>query len=218
LDDGRGTYDFSETFRVVEDGDLHSIERMKVRDSGMPDQDFWESLFDVDAILDALGIDSRINDAVEVGCGYGTFTMPVAQRIRGTLHSFDIDSSMVACARERLSHAGIHNVNLHEKDVMEGGFSLPAQSVDAVLLFNILHAENPVGLLRASAALLRPNGRVLVVHWRSDIATPRGPDLSIRPRPEQIIEWARCTGTFSMDSAHRILPPWHFGLILQRTG
>jgi 16S rRNA A1518/A1519 N6-dimethyltransferase RsmA/KsgA/DIM1 with predicted DNA glycosylase/AP lyase activity len=46
-------------------------------------------------VLDASKIGQEVNDAVEVGCGYGTFTLPVAQRIRGTLHAFDIEPEMV---------------------------------------------------------------------------------------------------------------------------
>ncbi|MDO8542484.1 MAG: class I SAM-dependent methyltransferase [Opitutaceae bacterium] len=191
---------------------------MKVRDSGMPEANYWESLFEIEPILDTLGINADVTDAVEVGCGYGTFTLPVAQRIRGTLHSFDIESSMVAQTRTRLANAGVSNVSLHERDVIADGFALPPGSVDAVLLFNILHVENPIELLRASAELLRSGGRVLIIHWRSDIKTPRGPDLSIRPRPEHVMEWARHTGVLSPAGTHRILPPWHFGLTLQRIG
>jgi len=56
---------------------------MKLRDSGMPDEAFWETLFDVDLILDRLEIDKRLGDVLEMGCGYGTFTLPVARRISG---------------------------------------------------------------------------------------------------------------------------------------
>jgi predicted RNA methylase len=64
---------------------------MKLRDSGMPDEDYWETLFDVPLILDALGIDSRLRDVAEFGCGFGTFSIPIAQRISGELIAFDID-------------------------------------------------------------------------------------------------------------------------------
>lgn len=189
---------------------------MKVRDSGMPEREYWESLFDLPAILDGLGVDSKVNDAVEVGSGYGTFTVPVAQRIRGTLHSFDIEPAMIEETRERAAHAGVGNVKLYERDVIADGFSLPGGIADVVMLFNILHVENPVDFLRASAGVLRPGGRILAIHWRSDVKTPRGPDLSIRPRPERIIEWARETQVLASDGTHRILPPWHFGLTLTR--
>lgn len=188
---------------------------MKVRDSGMPEQDYWETLFDVPLILDQLGLDAQIGDGVEVGCGYGTFTLPVAGRIRGTLHAYDIESAMVAQTKARLEAARIKNVVVHERDVMAHGFSVPPRSIDAVLLFNILHAENPVEWLRQSAGLLSPRGRIAVIHWRSDIKTPRGPELSIRPRPEDIIEWARESGVLSVAAPARLLPPWHFGVTLR---
>ena len=49
----------------------------------MPDETFWESLFDLPLILDRLDIDETIRDVAEIGCGYGTFTLPVARRISG---------------------------------------------------------------------------------------------------------------------------------------
>ena len=188
---------------------------MKVRDSGMPEREYWESLFDVPGVLEALGIDYRIQTGVEVGCGYGTFTVPVAARISGVLHAFDIEPAMVAATAERLREAGQHNVKLSLRDVIADGFGLLPGSVDAVLLFNILHAEDPGAILRASAHLLAPNGRVLVIHWRSDIVTPRGPDLSIRPRAEQIVQWAADNGRLRATLGPLPLPPWHYGLVLE---
>jgi len=67
---------------------------MKLRESGMPEESYWQSLFDVSLILDRLEIDDRLRDVVELGCGYGTFTLPVARRISGTLRTYDIDAEM----------------------------------------------------------------------------------------------------------------------------
>lgn len=63
---------------------------MKIRDSGMPDETYWGSLFDVRLILSRLNI-GRSHDVAELGCGYGSFTIPVADAIGGTLYMFDID-------------------------------------------------------------------------------------------------------------------------------
>ena len=57
---------------------------MKLRESGRPPQDDWETLFDVARILDAFGFGAHTGDVAELGCGYGTFTAPLAARIRGT--------------------------------------------------------------------------------------------------------------------------------------
>ncbi len=187
---------------------------MKVRDSGMPEQTYWESLFDVEGVLDGMGIGEQTGDVVELGCGYGTFTLPTARRINGTLHTFDIEAEMIALTRARAASARVGNVRLELRDVVADGFGLPAASVDAVLLFNILHLENPLNLLRQAALVVRPDGRIIAIHWRSDIATPRGPALSIRPRPEQIVEWASSVGLAPAPA--RLLPPWHFGIVLTK--
>jgi len=94
-----------------------------------------------------------------------------------------------------------------QRDVVAEGFGVTA---DAVLLFNILHCEQPVALLRQAAAALHPGGEVLVIHWRYG-ETPRGPSLDIRPRPEQIVAWASEAGLAPCEDVIE-LPPWHYGL------
>jgi SAM-dependent methyltransferase len=171
----------------------------------MPDEAYWESLFDIPLILTRLGIDSSIGDVVELGCGYGTFSIPVARAIRGTLWTFDVDPAMVARTKERA--LGL-NVQCQLRDVMEHGFGVAG--VDAALLFNILHCDEPTALLHYAADAVRPGGLVLVIHWRYG-DTPRGPSLDIRPRPEQIAAWARGTGRLEADGDVIELPPWHYG-------
>lgn len=90
---------------------------------------------------------------------------------------------------------------------MELGFGIEA---DAVLLFNVLHCDQPVQLLRHAVAALNEDGKVLVIHWQYG-ETPRGPSLDIRPRPEQIIEWASDAGLEPLGGVID-LPPWHYGL------
>jgi SAM-dependent methyltransferase len=169
----------------------------------MPGESYWESLFDVPLILSRLGM-NRFDDVAELGCGYGTFTIPIARAIGGTLYTFDVDPDMIARTKERA--AGLR-VICEQRDVMESGFG---GQVDAVLLFNILHCEQPTKLLCHAADALRLGGQVLVIHWGYR-DTPRGPSLDIRPRPEQIIQWSREAGLVPMGNVID-LPPWHYGL------
>lgn len=189
---------------------------MRVRESGMPDEAYWETLFDVPLILDRLGIDARLRNVIEFGCGYGTFTVPVAKRVSGVVTTFDIDPVMVERTRGRAAAAGAHNIRYVVRDVFAEWFGGEACSQDACLLFNILHCEEPVRLLAEAARVVRPGGAVLVIHWRCDPATPRGPSMDIRPRPEQIVEWAGQTGLLEAEGATVDLPPWHYGLRLRR--
>ena len=171
----------------------------------MPEEVYWESLFDVPLILSKLGIE-RFQDVAELGCGCGTFSIPVAKAIRGTLYTFDIDPAMVARTLERGTELP---VVAQVRDVIEHGFGVQA---NAVLLFNILHCEQPVQLLQHARNALCEGGKVLIIHWRHDIATPRGPTADIRPSPEQIATWAK---EAALEAGKAIdLPPWHYGMSL----
>ncbi len=191
---------------------------MILRESGMPAQAYWETLLDVPLILDAFGViaDSATGDIAELGCGYGTFTIPLAARIRGTVHALDLDPAMVATTTARASAASLPNVRTSVRDVATSGYDLPPASCAAALLFNILHAEDPVALLRAARDLVRPGGFVAVIHWRSDLPTPRGPSLAIRPTPAQILTWAHTATGLTPPASPLNLPPWHYGLALRR--
>jgi SAM-dependent methyltransferase len=190
---------------------------MKLRESGMPEETYWETLLDVNLVLDRLGVDISLRNVVELGCGYGTFTLPVARRISGRLETVDIEPAMIERTRQRASEAGLPNIVCEQRDVMADGFGGVPGSRDACLLFNILHCEEPVRLMTEAARAVRPGGWVLAIHWRYDPATPRGPALDIRPRPEEILDWAAQTGLLELAGPVLELPPWHYGLRLKRT-
>jgi SAM-dependent methyltransferase len=188
----------------------------KGRDSGMPPTAQWESYFDTAHILDALGVQGINGDAVEFGCGYGTFTTAIAQRISGTVHALDIDPLMVEAARLRVAEAGLRNVVLRQRDFVADGTGIPAESASLALLFNILHIEDAVSLLREARRVLRPGSSVAVIHWNHDARTPRGPPLEIRPRPQQCRAWGEEAGFRWVRDEDLPGSRWHWGMVLAR--
>jgi|HubBroStandDraft_6_1064221.scaffolds.fasta_scaffold741079_1 SAM-dependent methyltransferase len=188
----------------------------KVRDSGMPLREQWESFFDPPGILDALDCKDLSGDIVELGCGYGTFTAAAAERTSATVYALDIDPIMVAATAARISGAGYQNVVIEHRDFVIDGCGRPDESVSYVLMFNILHIEEPVGLLREARRALRPGGSVAVIHWNFDADTPRGPPLDIRPRPEQCRTWAELANLHWVRSQSLPRTPWHWGMLLRR--
>ncbi len=187
---------------------------MKTRESGMPDEETWRLFFDPEAILTQLGLDETVNNAADFGCGYGTFSIPAARRIRGILYGLDIDAEMIAACKHHTATSDVHKVQFLQRDFISNGTGLPANSLDYVMLFNILHNEDPLLLLREAWRVLRTNGRVAVIHWNNDPNTPRGPSMSIRPRPDDCICWIKESG-FKIVSGIINLPPYHYGLIGQ---
>ena len=189
---------------------------MKLRESEMPDEIYWESLFNVKLILDRLQIDSSLRNVAELGSGYGTFTIPVARRISGAVETIDVDPEMVKRTLERARTAGLQNIHASCRDILAQGFPGQNMSQDACLLFNILHGEEPVKILEEALRVVKSEGCVFVIHWRRDIETPRGPRFEIRPKPEQIVDWARETGRLDLEGSVIDLPPWHYGMRLKR--
>jgi ubiquinone/menaquinone biosynthesis C-methylase UbiE len=189
---------------------------MKVRDSGMPEEEMWTGFFDPAKVLAVLGLDRGVQDLVEFGCGYGTFTLAAAGSASGTVHALDIEPEMVKVVRQKCCEAGIANVKATVRDFVAEGTGLADNSMDAALLFNILHHEEPVALMKEAFRVLKPNGMLAVIHWNYDPATPRGPAMEIRPRPEQCIEWGRETGFRFKEQNRYDLPPYHYGLIFRK--
>ncbi|MDH3644371.1 MAG: class I SAM-dependent methyltransferase [Gammaproteobacteria bacterium] len=188
---------------------------MKIRESGMPEADAWDSYFEPDVILRKLGLSASCGDIVEFGCGYGTFTIPAARRVAGTVHTLDIEPSMIAIAKSRAEEHGLRNIEFTVRDFISEGTGLPTGSMDYAMVFNILHHEEPVSLLREAYRNLRDGGLIGIIQWVHDPETPRGPPMSIRPRPEQCALWAVEAG-FSPSSGIIALPPYHYGMVLRR--
>lgn len=188
---------------------------MKVRDSGMPEENKWNDFFPIDFLLSELNIDSKINDLVEIGSGYGTFTIPSAKLIQGKLFAFDIEEEMIEILNQKIQNEQIHNIVLEKRDILTHTTGLPENSIDYVMLFNILHHEAPLDFINEAYRILKPKGKIGIIHWRSDIATPRGPDLNIRPKPQQIMMWFD-KQKFKIDKQPFIVEPYHFGLIISK--
>lgn len=189
----------------------------KIRESGMPREEVWSGLFNVERVLSRMQINPRVVDAADFACGYGTFTIPAARRVAGTIYAVDIDPKMTQTVKNRARRLRLVNVRAIVRDLLYEGSGLEDESVDYVMLFNILHSEQPLILLREAFRVLKQNGRIGIIHWVRDRRTPRGPPLELRPTVEQCVEWCLKSG-FARDSAMSMdLKPYHFGLVMSKT-
>lgn len=178
----------------------------------MPEEAMWAGFFKPEAVLRKLGLSSACGDAVDFGCGYGTFTIPAARIASGVVHALDVEPDMVRATQERAEAEKLRNVRVHLRDFVADGSGLPAASVGYAMLFNILHAENPGVLLHEARRILTPEGILGIIHWNYDPTTPRGPSMDIRPRPEQCRQWADQSGFRLLPPGLIELPPYHYGM------
>ena len=189
---------------------------MKTRESGMPPEETWQEFFDPQTILKKLGLNERCGSVLEFGCGYGTFTIPAAQTVQGTVYALDIDPEMLAATGAKTEAATLCNVELRQRDFAVEGSGLPDGSVDYVMLFNILHADERLTMLKEAWRVLAADGKLAVIHWNHDPSTPRGPSMSIRPRPDECRSWAEQVGFVLLPPGLIDLAPYHYGFVFQR--
>jgi len=187
---------------------------VKARESGMPGEAMWDGFFDPPSVLATLGLTPNCRNAAEFGCGYGTFTLPAARIVSGSVYAFDIELEMTERTAAKAQAAGLSNIVTCVRDFMAEGTGLADASVDYAMMFNILHCEAPDTLLREAHRVVGRRGKLGIMHWNYDAATPRGPSMTIRPRPEQCQSWAEHAGFSLLPPGVVDLPPYHYGMIL----
>ena len=187
---------------------------MKVRESGMPEENMWKGFFKPEKVLKILQLDKSIRDVADFGCGYGTFTIPAAKIVGGKVYAIDIEPEMVKGTEKKARENKLGNVETILRDFVSRGSGLKDKSVGYVMLFNILHTDKPEKLLREAYRILRNGGKLGIIHWNYDSTTPRGPPMEIRPKPEQCIEWATNSG-FNSPRKYD-LKPYHYGIVMEK--
>lgn len=187
---------------------------MKYRESGMPSEQMWDTFFNPNEVLNKMGIDKQIRTLIDIGCGYGTFLLPIAESISTKVIGLDIDYEMIEVCRNKIKDCNTSKIELVQGDISIDNTIKELEKykgeIDYITLFNILHCEEPTNLLKNIYDILNDNGRIGITHWKHE-KTPRGPSMEIRPTPEMIIKWALKAG-FTLENQVE-LPPYHYGLV-----
>lgn len=116
-------------------------------------------------LLDRLRIAGG-ESVLEIGCGTGAVTVPLAKAIgeHGRIVAVDISESMLNAARQQVSGAGLHNVafRLGDAQVM----ALEQAAFDsATSRMGVMFFADPVAAFRNIASALRPGGRLVFACW-----------------------------------------------------
>ncbi len=190
---------------------------MKYRESGMPNEEMWNSFFNPAEVLRQMEIDDQVRNLIDIGCGFGTFLLPAAGIVSSKVFGIDIEQEMINTCRQKANSANITNIELIHDDISSSDTIKSLEKIkaeiDYITLFNMLHCEDPIGLLKRVYDLLDDQGKVGIIHWKFE-KTPRGPSMEIRPKPEMIIDWALKTG-FTLQKQVE-LQPYHFGLVFKK--
>jgi ubiquinone/menaquinone biosynthesis C-methylase UbiE len=120
-------------------------------------------------ILKEVGIKSGFH-ILDYGCGPGSYIMPLAEFVgkSGKIYALDINPLAVQTVQRLASKKGLTNVLTILSNCQTG---LPSNSVDVVLLYDILHdLDDPNGVLAELHRVLRPKGILSVTdhHMKQD--------------------------------------------------
>ena len=120
-----------------------------------------------DLLLARSGV-SAGEKVLEIGCGTGAFTVPLAEAVgeRGEVLAADISSAMLAEARRRLAESGLRNVTLVEGDAQTHQFA-PGHFDLITSRFGVMFFADPRAAFANLLRALRPGGRLCFACWAS---------------------------------------------------
>jgi ubiquinone/menaquinone biosynthesis C-methylase UbiE len=100
-----------------------------------------------------------------------------------------MDPDMITRVNDKTRNTPLNNVEAGIRDILKDGSGLPEESADYILLFSVLQTRQPNTLLKEAYRVLRKTGRVTILNWTVDPATPCGPPIAMRLSITQSIEW-----------------------------
>ena len=103
---------------------------------------------------------------LEIGCGTGALTLPLAQAVgeRGRVVAVDISEPMLGVARQRVAESGLGNITLLLGDAQV--FALERAAFDvATSRMGIMFFADPVAAFRNIGGALKPSGRLVFACW-----------------------------------------------------
>lgn len=133
---------------------------------------------------------------LDFGCGIGSYAIPAAQIVgdSGVVYALDIHPLAVETVERRARKENLDNVETIQSD---GDTGLPDESVDAILLYDVLHSvPDKGGLLRELHRVLKYDGFLSVVpdHMEEDVflATVQDGNLfSLQARHDKAYQFIR---------------------------
>jgi SAM-dependent methyltransferase len=103
---------------------------------------------------------------LEIGCGTGALTLPLAAAVgeRGRIVAVDIAEPMLAAARRQVEERGLRNVTLLLGDAQVFSFLPPAFDV-ATSRMGVMFFADPAAAFRNIGGALKPGGRLVFACW-----------------------------------------------------
>lgn len=155
-----------------------------------------KNFLDPKNIIEQLDI-AKGSAVADFGCGSGFFSLAFAEIIgeSGKVHSFDILPAALESVASKAKLAGISNIIPERANLeKESGSKLPSESIDWVIMKDMLFQNKMKSIvIKEAFRVLKNGGKILIVEW-NDQNAPVGPDKKIRISKEELDSLAKAQG------------------------
>jgi ubiquinone/menaquinone biosynthesis C-methylase UbiE len=168
-------------------------------------------------IIQASGLQAGATVA-DFGAGSGHYSFAAARAVSGggRVIALDIQKELLARLKREAQAQGLNNVEIIWGDIeKEGGSGLKDESVDMVLLANILfQVSHRDAVLTEAFRVLKRGGRVLLVDWEDSFGGigPKPADVLPKLIGEELLRAHR----FTIERELKEAGEHHYGLIAQK--
>ncbi len=188
--------------------------------TSMPDRDWWAALWpNPQTVLQVLGVLPGMT-VLDLCCGDGYFTAPLAKLVTGKVYALDLDEIMIEMAKAEVAGQGASVRKWIRADARDIAAHL-TEKLDYVLMANTFHGvPDQPDLAGAVHSVLAPRGLFAIVNWEARpreqttvLGQPRGPKTEMRMAPAEVATIVEAHGFKSQAVIE--LPPYHYGIVFQ---
>jgi ubiquinone/menaquinone biosynthesis C-methylase UbiE len=141
--------------------------------------------------LQSLGLHTGM-EVADLGAGPGHYTLAAAKMVGNDGHvcAVEIQKDLVAKLKTEADAAGLHNIDVVWSDLEKsGGSTLADESVDAVIISNVLFQTKDKSIvLKEASRILRPQGKILLIDWSDDHG-------GLGPQPDHLVSREEAVST-----------------------
>ena len=149
-----------------------------------------EEVVDPQLVLEAIGI-AQGHVLLDAGSGEGRFAIPAALMVgnEGKVYAADTSEERIEVLQQAAQSEGLAQIEAFVADAAER-LPVPSGTVDVCLMANVFHELVENGVVRGEMGeikrVLRPEGVLAVLDFRTDVERPPGPPLSRRVDPVEL--------------------------------
>ncbi|HKL17031.1 MAG TPA: class I SAM-dependent methyltransferase [Patescibacteria group bacterium] len=153
-----------------------------------------QKILDIKNLLKDVGLEEKQKIA-DIGCGRrGSFTIQAAKMVgkNGIVFAVDILKPALKNVRSKAELFKISNIKTIWADLeVYKSTKIPDNEIDVVILSNTLfQSEKPKMILKEAKRILKKNGKILVIDWKST-DSPLGPPVEKRIKDKKVKELAK---------------------------